>query len=354
MEAMRSRTALALGLALSVGAACANPDAPDSSGGPPSDTVRVPLTELGTNTYLGFPGGLYAGSGAVPPTRHDSVGRARARMVQPLDAAGNPDPSGKIVLLSVGMSNTTQEFCSQSGRLPCDAWTFMGQAAADPAVNSATLVLANGARGGQAAATWDASTDVNYDRVRDSVLAPLGLTERQVQVVWVKQANPGPTVSLPSPMADAYRLEVSLAAIVRVIRIRYPKVQQVFLSSRIYGGYATTTLNPEPYAYESGFAVKWLVEAQSRQMQPGGPADSLAGDLNYDTTAPWLAWGPYVWADGMNPRDTDGLTWSPGDFAGDGTHPSQSGEQKVGGLLLWFFKTSPYTTCWFVNGGSCP
>ena len=96
-------------------------------------------------------------------------------------------------------------------------------------------------------------------------------------------------------------------------------------------------LNPEPYAYESGFAAKWVIEAQIDQMR-GGPPDPRAGDLDYATgPGTWIAWAAYLWADGPNPR-SDGLTWQPGDLAADGTHPSASGRAKVGTLLHGFLQ----------------
>ncbi|HYT82845.1 MAG TPA: hypothetical protein VEK86_05295 [Gemmatimonadales bacterium] len=330
-------------------AACGNTASPAAPG-------RVPLSESSIGTYKGFSGGLYPGGSTSVPAAHAAAGITRAQGVVPLDTAGVASPSGKIVLLSIGMSNTTQEFCAGSSTTTsCTAWSFMGQAAADAAVSTTTLAIVNGARGGQDAQTWDAATDANYDSVRLSRLAPLGLTERQVQVAWVKQADAGPRDSLASSQADAYQLETRLGNIVRALTTRYPNLQLVFLSSRIYAGYATTTLNPEPYAYESGFAVKWLVQAQIDQVANGGTVtDPRAGDLNYDSGAPWIGWGPYLWADGTTPRQGDGLIWERGDFVQDGTHPSQSGQQKVGTMLLAFFKGSPFTKCWFVTGGSCP
>jgi len=65
--------------------------------------------------------------------------------------------------------------------------------------------------------------------------------------------------------------------------------------------------------------------------------------------------GPYFWTDGLRGRSSDGLVWARSDTEGDGTHPSKTGEQKAGALLLNFFKTSPFTRCWFLNtGATCP
>lgn len=314
---------------------------------------RVPLPELGINTYKGFPGGLYPDGLNVPPAGHAAEGLARRNAVVPLGADGSPNASGRIVLLSVGMSNTTQEFCAGgSTTTQCASYSFMGQAAADAQVNRTTLALVNGARGGQSATAWDDPTDAQFDTVRIGRLQRLGLTEQQVQIAWVKLANPGPTDSLPGT-ADALTLQAGLARVVRAMKIRYPNLRMVFLSSRIYAGYATTTLNPEPYAYESGFSVKWLIEAQIRQIATGS-VDPVTGSLDYRTgEAPWLAWGPYIWANGATPN-ADGLLYLQSDLAQDGTHPAQGGMQKVGTALLNFFKTSQFTACWFLASGTCP
>ncbi len=337
---------------LLLGCAGGGPTPPGGDGtSPPPAAQRVPLNDLGSGTYLDFPGGLYPNGSNDPPAAHTAAGLARAGAIRPLDPAGNPDPNGSYILLSIGMSNTTQEFCGGNSSTNCSSWSFMGQAAADPVVRKSGLVILDGAMGGRSASFWDSPADEDYDRIRDTILAPRGLSELQVQVVWMKVANPRPTVSLPSEQADAITLLMQMGNILRALKTRYPNLQLVFASSRIYAGFATTDLNPEPYAYESGFAVKWLVEAQIEQMAQGRIVDARAGDLNYNTVAPWVGWGPYLWADGTRPR-SDGLIWEPTDFQRDGTHPSQSGEQKVGRMLLEFLKTSPFSRCWFTT--TCP
>jgi PKD repeat protein len=65
--------------------------------------------------------------------------------------------------------------------------------------------------------------------------------------------------------------------------------------------------------------------------------------------APWISWGPYIWADGLNPR-SDGFIWECGDVRqNDFTHPSSNGVFKVAAHLLAFFKTDPTTAPWFLR-----
>ena len=97
----------------------------------------TPVNDLGPGLYLGeFEGGLYPGGVNVPPQEHLDEGLIRANAITPLDADGNPDPGGHYVLMSIGMSNTTQEFQS-----------FIEQAAAHPDVNHDELVIVDGAQG---------------------------------------------------------------------------------------------------------------------------------------------------------------------------------------------------------------
>lgn len=290
----------------------------------------VPLSDLGTGTYQGFVGGLYGAGANVPPAAHFASGASRMAAVQPRDAAGNPAPGGRIVLLSIGMSNTTQEFS-----------TWVATANADPNRNPAVTVV-DGAQGGQDAVTIS-NPLANFWTVVDQRLAAAGATPAQVQVVWLKEAIAGVNGGFPGA---AQQLQGLLGQIARILKQRYPNCVLCFCSSRTYAGYATTGLNPEPYAFESGFAVQWLLQQQ------------IAGDpnLNCDPASgpvlsPWLGFGPYLWTNGTTPR-SDGLTWLCADVQPDGTHPSLAGRAKVANLLQQFFTTNSLAAPWYVMPGA--
>ena len=289
----------------------------------------VPLTELGMGKHKGEDGSLYGDGKNKPPPAHAAAAAKEVAKIRPLDADGKPSADGKVALLSVGMSNTTQEFSR-----------FKQLADSDPK-KSPQLVIVDGAQGGQAAAQWATSSDSRVWQTVDQRMKTAGVNDKQVQLVWLKQANIRPTEEFPE---HAKKLQANITTILHMLKKKFPNLRVAYLSSRIYAGYATTPLNPEPYSYESAFAVRWLIQ------------DQIKGDpkLNYvpardEVMSPLLLWGPYLWADGTKPRKDDGFTWTRDDlFAGDGTHPSQTGRQKVAELLLKFCKTDSSARQWFL------
>jgi hypothetical protein len=291
-------------------------------------TNKVPLIDLGTGTYQGYPGGLYPQSSNVRPAAHDRGLDRTGRMVL-LGPTGIPDAeNGRFVLISIGNSNASLEFSY-----------FMNEVIA-AGHRSTHLTLVN-------CADLDQTADVISDPAApywtqvEGALTAAGVTALQVQAVWLKEAIPYPTEGFPG---HALVFEEDLRAIVHILKSRYPNLSRIYHTSRIYGGYAPPQgQNPEPYPYEYGFAVKWLIEEQ------------IAGsaDLNFDPAkgpvlAPWMSWGPYLWADGIHPR-SDGLTWECEDFIEDGAHPSPTGIAKVSERLLSFFEGDSTTVSWFVD-----
>jgi hypothetical protein len=144
------------------------------------------------------------------------------------------------------------------------------------------------------------------------------------------------------------QLQGCLQQIVRNAKILFPNLKICYLSSRTRAYVYGAGLNPEPYAYETAFAVKWLIEKQLA----GAPA------LNFDpgkgpVLMPWLSWGPYLWTDGLRGRSDGVVTVCPDDLESDFTHPSMNGHvPKVGQQLLAFFKTDPTATPWFLRGNA--
>ena len=300
-------------------------------------TGLVPLTEMGVKLYKGQTSGLYGRGQNAPPESHLKAAQMQTALVVPRDAQGNPSDTGKIVLISLGMSNTTQEFS-----------VFKRIADADPN-KSPQVAIVDCAQGGMAAHQW-AYPEIVVKQNRpspwegmDQRLKAASVTAGQVQVVWLKQAQIGPSQLGEFP-AHAESLRKDVATILGQLKRRFPNLRIAYLSSRIYAGYAATPLNPEPYAYESAFSVRWLIESQVAK-DPNLNYDPARGEVK----APLLLWGPYLWADGTKARQGDGLMWMREDLGPDGTHPSPAGRQKVADLLLRFFQTDANTKSWFVK-----
>jgi hypothetical protein len=214
------------------------------------------------------------------------------------------------------------------------------------AQKSAEVAVVDLAQGGKIPVAWNNPLGdggkVVWNEV-DQRLKAADVSNEQVQVAWIKQAlaQQGQFGEFPE---HAKKLENDLVTSLQVLKQRFPKLQLAYLSSRIYGGYATTALNPEPYAYEGAFSIRWIIDRQLKG-DPALNADPAKGEVK----SPVVLWGPYLWGDGISPRK-DGLVWTKDDLTDrDGTHPSDLGRKKVAELLVKFFHSDPYAKSWYLK-----
>ena len=288
------------------------------------------LIDFGTEkTYMGRKGGLYPDGSNERPAAHTAEGLRIAQAIKPLDTEGNVDEvNGKIVWLSVGMSNTGQ------------ATTGFFEVMANYPDKNPQLELVNGAFGGVEINQMTLRPNIGYwTNIAEQRLQPRGLTPAQVQIVWFKQAEAGPT----NTDFEGYTTELTAkyATAMRFLKMNYPNLKLVYLSPRTYAGYANTRLNPEPFAWYTGWTIKFLIEDQITE----NPELRFVGN---NAPVAWLSWGPYLWANGETPN-SNGLFFLPSDFGTDGTHPSRGGVEKIGREMLRFFTTDETTVPWFVR-----
>jgi hypothetical protein len=286
-----------------------------------------PLTEMtATDRYKGEDGGLYGGGRNDPPPAHLQAARRETARIEPLGADGKAAKEGTIALVSISMSNATQEF------------SVFKQLADKDAMKSPRVTIVDCAQGGQAMAQWVDPKGRAWLEA-DRRLQTAGVSPQQVQVVWVKLANIRPTGELTE---HGRMLQRDTVIVLQNAKARFPNLRIAYLGSRIYGGWTTIPLNPEPYAYEGAFVVRWLIQDQIKG-DPGLNFDPGKGAI----TSPLLLWGPYLWADGTTPRKADGLIYERNDLLEDGTHPSDSGRRKVADMLLAFFRADPLARTWY-------
>jgi len=213
-------------------------------GGAAQNTGRTsvglkPLSEMtAEDRYKGEDGGLYGGGKNEPPLAHLAAAREQTGRIVPLDAGGKPSKGGIIGLVSVSMSNATMEF------------SLFKQMADQDAQKSSRVVIVDCAQGGQAMAEW-VDPKARPWAEADRRLVQAKVSPKQVQVIWIELANKGPRGDLAE---HGRKLKRDTLAVLQNAQARFPNLRIAYLGSRIYGGYATTALNPEPYAYEGAEA----------------------------------------------------------------------------------------------------
>ena len=317
---------LTLSVMAQTGANCTD----DTFNVPGTSAPLVPITDLGTGSYLGFEGGLYPNGSNTRPAAHDGAGVSIANSIQPLDANGVPSTNGLYAMVSLGPSDTQQEFIELTTLVD-----------AEPATNS-HLVLVNGAQPKGVATLWADPNSTFWSTLMGTILPSAGVTADQVVVAWVQTLDLGISGTYPNDMNGT---QADLETVARTLLTKFPNLKIAYYTARIYGGYGNgvNTYDPEPFDYDLGWAVKGVI-----QDQINGVSTLNYNPSNGPVVAPWLAWGPYYWANGLLARN-DGLVWACPELKNDGLHPQNPlGREKVASALLNFLKTDTSATPWFL------
>lgn len=322
----------------------------------------VAITDM-TAPYKGEDGGLYGGGKNESPAAHRAAHSKETEKIVPRNANGEPAGEGRIGFITIGFSNPSIE--SEDFKRTADA----------DAQKSPRVTIVNGCIGGRSAVMWawdgadilPKAEQERLDKAMDTVRMPkgkrssgmekdtwptlarrigeAGLSPKQVQVAWLKhvEANPKPFGEFP---AHARQLQQDITAVLQIARHHYPNLRVVYLSSRTFGGWSgRESGSPEPFAYESGFGTRWVVQSQI-----DGDAAMNFDPARGEVKAPLVFWGPYLWARG-DVANKNGLIWTQNDVRADQLHPNEHGCAKTTALLLNFFKTNEGASKWFLKAG---
>lgn len=305
-----------------------------SVGTPPLTTVGVPYKSRMT-------GGIFAQGGNVEPLFATSRGVERAQAIK---------DAGPFVFMAIDSSNLWDEFKE-----------FTNTFGAAPDLNP-QMTLVNASTGGCDTFSWAYDTPCGGANVpaweqMDAKLAAKGMTRADVKVVFTKIVTAKFRFSAKQFEPRLVQEKQFARDFLTALRVKLPNVTMVYLSSRIYAGYSTAgVLSPEPMAYETGWAVRDLIDEQHTAVLQANTSSPM-----HDQNVPWVTWGPYMWADGTTPR-VDALTppastqtWLCSDFQGlplgmaqDGIHAHKTGWVKIATHLDFTLRSSPHASIWYL------
>lgn len=287
---------------------------------PDNFTPYTPIADLADSSFNGFKGGLYPGGNQIPSS-HYTKGLQQRDSIIPRAADGHADANGQVGFLVLGFSTA-----AMTGRTYRDMLSTL-----HPDTPVKVII---GAQGGQDINAMLKSNGAYWKSV-DSAITASGLSNAQVQIVWV---STGDIFTYTQAFPEQAQTGVEkYRQMLTELRKRYPSVRMVFMSDRPYAGYIGTDQPPgpkelaEPSAYYHSWTVKWVIEKQIMEV-PGFKTSDI----------PFIDWGPTLWTNGTK-GDAQGYTWDCRDAGKGGIHPSSKGRMKEAAKLYVYFSQHPYT-----------
>jgi len=306
-------------------------------------TGLIPLTDMGNTYYNGVQGGLYKGGMNVLNGPHKKKGITISKNMKPLDTLGNIDyMGGEVLFLGLGASIASNLFNAYVDTLK----------AYDNAGMSACVTVKGMFTAGK---DLDDMIDTIYPEFWNTLKGRMALKEdtyAQVQVLWILQQSDSDT---SSDFTTYYNSVMSkYITLMQVLKDSFPNLKQVYLSGIHYTGYMDPEHKrydaySEPKGYWANLVIKQLIQKQIS----GDPALAFEGP---NIKSAWIGWGPYFWADGINPRTYDGLTWLCDQFRTDSTGAgfhlidSSYGFGIEASMVKTFMETNPVSKIWYNYG----
>ncbi|MBP8917434.1 MAG: hypothetical protein KBG70_11880 [Chitinophagales bacterium] len=300
----------------------------------------IPLTDLGTGFYEGIQGGLYPGGSNTRPAVHQQKGIDISHTIEPLNDAGTVSyDNGQVLFIGMGGSNASNAYNMFIDTMKHYDWKGTSQC-----MNVKGLFY-----GGKDLHDMIDTTSTFYWDELQGRLFNRNDTWEQVQIVWILEQSELDTPDIAyyiDYVADQY------TTLMHVMLDSMPNLKMVYLSGFHYTGYTHPEHElydflVEPKGYWGNLAIKELIERQIN----GDPLLDFEGE---GRVAPYVNWGPYFWADGVNPRGGDFLTWPCEDYrdddTGGGFHLEEIGKYKEAKMLINFFETDTVASWWYKAG----
>jgi hypothetical protein len=284
----------------------------------------IPLDEL-KGLYRGLVGGLYPGEQNEPTGELAQIAKLQSESIQPLGRKGKINlTNGSIGFLTIGQSTT---------RMCFEEFQKLIKNEKNPKVK-----LINAAQDGVILQNW--ANESGPWKKTITQINKAGLNPLQIQVVWIESAllYPGQYGSGLNHIKVNTDL---MAKVVEKLKIEFPNLRLIYCSSRYYAGYTKLRTSPEPFAYESAFAIRNLITNQMDQLQTDVRVKVAK------SPAPTVLWGPYYWVNGSTASKIDQMSWNSDDCEPDGVHPSKLGRIKIAKQLAKFFTSDINTKLWF-------
>jgi len=297
------------------------------------DTIKIPINDLGKNTYFGFTGGLYPDGVNKPTGQYATDLMNFVSSLYPRNGRGEKDSVvGKICFISLGGSTGGHLMDALKQK------TF-GNEATNPYLK---LINCNNGASTSSLNSIANPNDPYWDHV-NRVLFGAHAYHNQVEVIYLETED---STSIQNFPARPKIFRDNIEAVMRTCKLKFKYLKLMYVSGRTTTFNVHAVQNVEPTPYYNGWADKFAIEDQIN----GKPGTEYKGN---NAVAPLLTWGWYQWADGSSTPRKDGFTWLESETE-DGLHATKAGEDTLATRFQNFLLTDRYAKVWYVNNASQP